>query len=293
LEDRLAAFFGAGRALAVPTGYMTNAVVADSLAGEVSHVLIDKRAHPSLQDAAGRLCCPVLTFDHRDPGHVARLVQRLPRRARPVLLTDGVFARDGALAPLAEHLDALSPRGLMLVDDAHGAGVLGAHARGTPEHLGVSSPRIIQTVTLSKAFGVYGGAVLATADIVERIVQRSAMFAGSTPLPLCLAAGALTALDLVQTDAARRERLADNTRTMQRLLAAVGVPAPQTPCPILCRIPSTARASRRLEEALWARDILPPRLSYPGVPAQGYYRFAWSSEHTPGQLERLAAALLE
>src|SRR5439155_17340644 len=100
-----------------------------------------------------------------------------------ILLTDGMFSHDGSAAPLAEYLTILPKDALILVDDAHGAGVLGKSGQGALEHAGVSRRRIIQTITLSKAFGIYGGAILGTARLREKIFCRSRMFIGSTPLP--------------------------------------------------------------------------------------------------------------
>ena len=160
LENRLAAFFLAEDALLLPTGFAASLAAAQGLAGSFTHALVDERAHVCLQDAARLLGCPMLRFRHRDAADLARVVGTCGRRAKPILVTDGLFARDGSVAPLKEYLAALPPGGMLLVDDAHAAGVIGAHGRGSLEHCGVPRDRIIQTITLSKAFGVYGGAVL-------------------------------------------------------------------------------------------------------------------------------------
>ena len=125
---------------------------------------MDERAHPALLDAANQLNCPVLKFKHRDADDFARAVARCGRGARPMALTDGMFSHDGSVAPLRAYLKILPRDGLLLVDDAHGAGVLGKTGKGTPEFEKVSRRQIIQCITLSKAFGVYGGAVLARAN---------------------------------------------------------------------------------------------------------------------------------
>ncbi len=174
LEEQLTAFFKAETATLVSTGYLTNLVVAQALAGNFSHALIDEKAHPSLLDAARFLDCPVLQFRHRDAKEVARAVSRCGPGAKLILLTDGMFSHDGSTAPLAEYLKVLPSDALLLVDDAHGAGVLGKTGKGSIEHAGVGRRRMIQTMTLSKAFGTYGGAILGTTALRQRILEHSA-----------------------------------------------------------------------------------------------------------------------
>ncbi len=183
LETELSDFFAAESALLVSTGYSANLVVAQALQGSFSHALLDYDAHPSVADAARLLDCPVLRFKSRDATALAVAVQRCGPGAKLLVLTDGMFSHDGSAAPLAQYLEVLPKDALILVDDAHGAGVLGRTGKGTLEHAGVSRRRIIQTMTLSKAFGAYGGAILGTARLRQRILDRSRMFVGSTPCP--------------------------------------------------------------------------------------------------------------
>src|SRR5438477_4962766 len=143
LEQRLADFFAVPDAVLLSNGYATNLVVAQTLAGTFSHVFIDERAHASLVDAAAFFDCPVIRFSHRDPESVARVVQRIGLQSRPVLLSDGMFSHDGELAPLGAYLRILPRDAAILLDDAHGTGVLGRTGRGTIEELDVRSKRII------------------------------------------------------------------------------------------------------------------------------------------------------
>src|SRR5512133_3139652 len=186
LERHLASFFDVQDALLVSTGYMSNLVTAQALARSFSHALIDARSHSSLQEAAQLLECPVLMFAHRSPEDVARCLRRCGTQSRSILLTDGMFSHDGSIAPLDRYLQILPPDSLILVDDAHGAGVIGKCGRGAAEHCGVDRKRIVQTITLSKGFGVYGGAMLGTKRLTGLVLQRSHMLVGSTPVPLPL-----------------------------------------------------------------------------------------------------------
>ncbi len=292
LEDWLAHFFDAPAALLVHAGYAANPITAQALAGEVTHVLLDTRAHAGLRDAAGLVGCPVREYAHRDAADLRRRLRRLPAGARPLVLTDGLFARDGSLAPLPEILDMLPARGRVLLDDAHGAGVLGPTGRGTPEHFGLADPRLVRTLTLSKAFGAFGGVILCSAALRDRILRDSRWFGGSTPPPLPAVAAALAAGRRIQKDAAMRVRLRANTALLKTAARAAGFEAPDNPAPIVALPPDGPAAIRRLNKALLARGVYPSRIrGYPGSPAGGYFRFTVSSEHTAEQLAALAAAL--
>jgi 7-keto-8-aminopelargonate synthetase-like enzyme len=291
LETALADFFAAESALLVSSGYMTNLVAAQALAGNFSHALIDDSAHPSLSDAARFLDCPVLRFKSRDAEALAGAVRRCGPQSKLLVLTDGMFSHDGSAAPLAEYLAILPKDALLLVDDAHGAGVLGRTGKGAIEHAGVSRRRVIQTVTLSKAFGAYGGAILGPAQLRQRILDRSRMFVGSTPLPLPVAQAALTGVRILKSDRSLRRRLAANATYVKTALRVAGLALAETPGPIIPLSPGRPSEAARLQRALLAANIYPPFIKYPGGPRNGYFRFVISSEHSRAQLDRLIKAL--
>ena len=291
LEAAVAGFFSAESALLVATGYMTNLVVAQALAGDFSHALLDDDAHSSLGDSTRFLDCPVLRFKSRDAGALARAVQRCGPGAKLLVLTDGMFSQDGSAAPLAEYLQVLPKDALLLVDDAHGAGVLGRTGKGAVEHAGVTRRRIIQTITLSKAFGAFGGAILGSARLRRQILNRSAMFVASTPLPLPLANAALAGVKVLKADQSLRRRLVENAAYVKRTLRAAGLPLADTPGPIVRLVPRGSGEAARLQRALLGAGIYPPFIRYPGGPPSGYFRFVISSEHTREQLDRLVEVL--
>ena len=291
LEAELARFFHAPAATLVSSGYVSNLIVAQALAGEFTHALLDERAHTSLQDAARWLGCPIHLFRHRSPPDLARTLRRCGRSQRLLLATDGLFSHDGSVAPLQEYRALLPAKAWMLVDDAHGAGVLGATGQGTLQHLGLTRHHIIQTVTLSKAFGVYGGAILGPERLRLQILARSNLFRGATPMPLPLVSAASQSLQLVRHHPVLQRRLHRNSDLAKAGLRDAGLRVPDFPGPILSMIPRNRRQAARLERALLAEGIHPPRIRYPGGPAEGYFRFAISSEHTPEQIQALVRAL--
>lgn len=291
LEHNLADFLGADSALLVPSGYLSNLVAAQGLAGNFSHALLDEKAHPSLRNAAAMLECPVLRFNHRSPEDLGRAINRCGPQSRLLLLTDGMFSHDGSVAPLAEYLRVLPKDALMMVDDAHGVGVLGPTGKGSLEHAGVSRSRILQTITLSKAIGVYGGAVLGPASLRRRLVERSSLFIGSTPLPLPLVSAALRSLEILRTEKRLKKRLAQNMAYLRNELSRRGWDPVENPGPILAVTPSNPSAARALERSLTRSRIYPPYLKYPGGPEAGYFRFVISSQHTRSQLDKLVESL--
>ncbi len=291
LEARLTKFFGAESALTVPIGYLGNLVAAQALAGSFSHALLDEQAHASLMDAASILECPILRFKHRDPKAVASAVERCGPGAKLILLTDGLFARNGSVAPLEKYRSVLPKDAMMLVDDAHAAGLLGRSGKGSLEYAGIGRAGVIQTITLSKAFGVYGGAILASRAIRSRAMEHSRLFVGSTPLPLPLAYAAQESVKLLQSDRSLKRRLAANADYVHQNLRALPGFAPEGAGPILFVHPKGRGTTRALKERLLRSGIYPSHIRYPGGPVQGFFRFVISSEHSRPQLDRLVAAL--
>ena len=292
LETALAKFFRAEAALVLSDGYLAPLAVAQAFAGEFTHAFIDGLAHGALVDAAKMLGCPVKKFPHRDAAALEKLFANGGKNFRPIILTDGMFSADGAVAPLRAYLKILPRGGMMLVDDAHGVGVLGgAHGRGTLEFEGVSRERVIQCGTLSKAFGAFGGVVLGSRAWREKILAGSRSFGGATPLPPPLAGAALAALKILSADKLRRKKLFSNAAWLRAQLRTAGWEIMETPGPIV-RLPVLKTAEElRLKKLLLAAGIYPPFLKY-GAAAQGTFRFVVSSEHTRAQLQKVLDVLV-
>ncbi len=292
LEAALVRFFACETAVLVANGYVTNLVVAQALAGDFSHVIVDEQAHASLLDAAIFFDCPILKFKHRDAADLLRIVGRIGKQAKSVLLADGVFSHDGSLSPLRKYLKILPRNSVLLVDDAHGAGTLGETGKGAVELEGTPRHRVIQTITLSKGFGVYGGAILCSRSLRERIFARSRMFAGSTPLPLPLASAALKAVQVLAAEKSLRQRLVRNVAFVKGELSKAGANISPPPSPIVAIIPQTVREAERIKARCLAAAVFPSFIKYGGGPQDGYFRFAISSEHTREQLDALVRALV-
>jgi 7-keto-8-aminopelargonate synthetase-like enzyme len=296
LEAALAGFFGVESALLLPDGYFGPLAVAQALAGEPTDVFIDEFAHGALRDAARMFDWVATPFQHRNPADLARQFAWRTRGGgfRPIVLTDGMFGHDGSVAPLREYLELLPAGGRLLVDDAHGVGILGATGRGSLEHAGVPSQlarRVVLCATLSKAFGTYGGVVLGSHALRRKMLAGSRLFAGTTPLPLPLAGAALEALKIMRLEPGRRRRLHKNAGHVRSRLRAAGWDIPEQPGPIVRLPPLDERRTRALKARFLAAGIYPPYFKYGQTSARGFFRLVIASEHTVSQLDQLVAVL--
>lgn len=293
LERRLRSFFAVEAALVVTTGYVANLALAEALAGDFTHAFIDERSHSSLKTALGLTGAKLCSFRHRNPVDLQRQLRSLRNAGRVLLATDGMFAHDGQIAPLPEYARILPKQGLLWVDDAHGAGTLGRTGKGTPELLGLKTAQLVRTITFSKAFGVFGGAILGSNAIREKVIRRSFSFIGQTPPPLPIVAGAIASLQLLRTDPSLRPRLDQNTTFFKSRLRALGFLLPDNPSPIATLVPRRPSEIANFKRALRKHEIFPSWIHYPDGPKHGYFRFALSSEHTRPQLEALLDAFMQ
>jgi 7-keto-8-aminopelargonate synthetase-like enzyme len=291
LERRLADFFQVESATAVSAGYMASLVATQGFAGEFSHAFIDSESHSSLADAAPSLQARVVPFHRGDVKDLHRRLKASRNLRRVVVITEGLFGHNGEMAPLGEYLEVMPRSGMLLVDDAHGVGTLGGTGKGTVEALGIPSDRVIRAMTLSKAFGVYGGAVLGSRRLQQRIFAGSSAFMGNTPLPPPLAAAAMASLSVMQKDGSLRERLRQNTARVKDALRGNGLTVGHASSPIVSIEPLSAARSAELRKRLLNHGIYPSFIHYPGGPRDGFFRFAISSEHSPDQLTALVDAL--
>ena len=293
LESALAKFFASETAVVVPDGYFAPIVAAQALARDYSHVFIDEFAHGALRDAARMFDCTITPFKHKDAADLRRLIAQCGPASRPIVLTDGLFGHDGSVAPLREYLTILPKNGLLLVDDAHGAGTIGATGKGSLEYEGVKRQRVVQCATLSKAFGAYGGVILGSSALRKRILERSRPFTGTTPLPLPLAGAALEALKLLKREPDRRKRLKENQTHVRNALRAAGWEIADAPGPMI-RLPAMKESlNAKLRARLLKAGIYPPFLKYGNTSSGGSFRFIISSEHTRAQLDKVIALLTD
>jgi 7-keto-8-aminopelargonate synthetase-like enzyme len=295
-EGEIAAFFAAEAAWLLPSGWLGPSVLLDVYHRSGDRLFLDQHAHFALRDAARLAGGPVVVFDHADAEHLrGRIRSTLLAGERPVVLTDGVFPVSGAVAPLRAYLEVLGDfdDALLLVDDAHGFGVLGDEGRGSAEYYGIwEHPRVLVTGTASKALGGYGGLISGTAEAMDKIRADSPWFAGSTPVPTPVAAATAAALRIVRQEPQLRSRLAGNVRTVREGLRALGLAVEDRPTPIIPLVLSDGAAMKRLHEALREDGVLAPYISrYAGLGAQGALRIAVFATHQAKHIQLLLDAL--
>lgn len=292
LEERLARFLGCERALYFTTGYMANVGVIPALVGRGDAVFADRLIHASLVDGALLSRANLTRYPHNDMAALETALQA-STAPRKLIVTDGVFSMDGDIAPLAEllalaeHFDAW-----LLVDDAHGFGVLGPQGRGALAEAGLASWRIILIGTLSKAAGVSGAFAAGQADVIEWLMQKARTGIFTTASPPVLAAALLTSIDLIEQGDFRRERLNTMIDVLQGTLKLKRwqlLPSRTAVQPV--QIGDNAEALR-VAAALRDAGVLVPAIRPPTVPkGTARLRISLSARHEVEDVLRLANLL--
>ena len=300
LEEAVAAFTGRERALLFSTGYMANLAVITALAGPGDLVLLDRLDHASLIDGARLSGARFKRYPHNDAASAGRELQAGasdPERTC-LLATDGVFSMDGDLAPLPDLARACAAhQSWLVVDDAHGLGVVGSTGRGTLEHFGLAPTDVPLLVgTFGKAFGTFGAFVAGDRDVIELLVQKARPYVYTTALPQALAAATRRALELADRESWRRERVATLTARFRKGAAERGIPLATsrltgaTPIqPVILGSPETAlRAQDQLLQAgFWVAAIRPPTVP----PGSSRLRVTLSAAHSEAHVDALLDAL--
>lgn len=291
LERDLARFFGVEAVLLVPDGYLSNLIFAQGLPPGIATVLCDRESHVSVRDAiaaAGRATREYAFVDARSAAEAMRGLDGAPF----ALFTDGVFPVLREFAPLASLLSLLPRDGVLVVDDCHGVGVLGARGRGSVERAGISDARVVITGTLSKALGCYGGFIAASREHVERTRAHARAYVGSTPIPPALACAASAALRVIDEEPRRRARLAEHTLRVRALFQRLGLPLNAAGVPVFAFQLDSSHRMEHVYTELLARGLLVPCVHYPDG-LGGYFRLALRADHSDTQVDALIGALLE
>jgi len=292
LETALAEFVRMPRALLFSTGYLANIGVVTALAGREDAVFSDALNHASLIDGIRLSHAQVVRFAHCDVNALGRALEQSQARSRFVV-TEGVFSMDGDIAPLPAILELCERfEAWLLVDDAHGFGVLGAEGRGVLEHFGMASPRIIYVGTLGKAAGVSGAFVAGAATMVEAVLQRARSYIYTTASPPFLAAAVEASLTIIREETWRRRRLSALIDLLKRGLRGSRARLSPSETPIQPLIIGGNADAVRASQALRERGIIVPAIRPPTVPeGTARLRISLSSAHDEADVEGLVVAL--
>lgn len=295
LEIALASFSGFPRALLFSTGYMANMAVVTALMDRGDVIFADRLNHASLNDAALLSRARLIRYPHLDLEALARQLAQTKGRRR-LVMTDAVFSMDGDSAPindllkLCQHFDAW-----LLLDDAHGFGVLDEQGRGSlyfPEIVDRNGPHLIYMATLGKAAGVSGAFVAAPANIIETLIQYGHTYGYTTATPPLLAQALLTSLELIARQPWRRRQLQTLINQLRHGLQSLPWRLMPSITPIQPLLIGGSREAVQLSKALRKRGIWVPAIRPPTVPdGTARLRITLSAAHTEADIDRLVVVL--
>ncbi|CAG1008197.1 glycine C-acetyltransferase [Phycisphaerales bacterium] len=290
LERDLARWMNQDAAILLAEGYTANIALAQALARDHGIALIDAKAHRSLRAAATAAGMQVFEYEHRSPTSAAWLCRQYGDQG-VAILTDGVFAADGALAPIPGLLDVLpGRRATLVVDDCHGVAVLGARGSGTVEHFGIRDERIAITTTLAKGVGCYGGAVIGRRKLIDSVREHADVYRRSTPVPTPFASAARAAVGVIERQPALLDALRRNIAQVRGGLNAIGIGVHGEDAPIFTFVLDPRERMPRIHHALLTEGLYAPLIEYPGGPTDQFFRITVTAAHTPEQIDRLLAA---
>jgi 8-amino-7-oxononanoate synthase len=294
LERALAGFVGLPRALYFSTGYMANLGIIPALVGPGDTVFCDRLNHACLIDATRLSRAEFRVYPHCDVAALERQLAK-SRSPRKLVATDTVFSMEGDIAPLPELL-ALCEQydAWLLVDDAHGFGVLGDNGRGSLSHFKISSPRILYMGTLGKAAGVFGAFAAGEAEVIEWLLQRARTYVFTTASPPMLASALMASLRIIATEDWRQRRIRELIDRLRAGLAGLPWHLLPSETAIQPLIVGDNDAAVRLMEKLLERAIWVPAIRPPTVPeGTARLRISLSAAHTADEVDRLISAVRE
>ncbi len=288
LEKRMAAFKKVEAAITFQSGFSANGATIPALVGKEDVIFSDALNHASIIDGARLSGAKIIVYEHCDPvDAAAKIEQHLPNYRRGLMITDGVFSMDGDIAPLDEICEAAEDLGLLLmVDDAHGEGVLGRGGRGIVDHFGLHGRVHVEVGTLSKAFGVVGGLVTGAAVIVEWLRQRGRPFLFSSAMTAPDVAACIEAVNVLSESTELVDRLWDNAATLKEGMRSLGFDIGHSQTPIIPVMLGEAPLAQAFSRKLFEAGVFATAIGYPTVPmGKARIRVMNSAAHSREDLE--------
>jgi len=296
LEAELAQFFGSEAALAFNTGYMANVGVIPALVGPGDVLVSDELNHASIIDGARLARAEVAVFRHGDVDSFTETLYKVRAKARRVLVAvDGVYSMDGDVAPVAEIVKrAHEADAMVLLDDAHGTGILGARGRGTAEAAGVLSEVDILMGTLGKSIGSFGAFIAGSTSLRELLINTARSFIFSCALAPAQVEAARVSIRLIDEEPWRRERLAANCDRLRRRLADAGISTAPSTTHILPVVLGENERTMAVCEDLLHRGYYAQGIRHPSVPRGcARLRITPMATHDESEIDGLADAIID
>lgn len=289
LEDRLAKFKGVQSAITFQSGFTANLATIPALVGKEDVVFSDRLNHASIIDGCRLSGAKILPYDHCDPVSLETVIkENLSQFRRALIVTDGVFSMDGDVAPLDKIYDVAERYDILLmVDDAHGEGVLGKGGRGIVDHFGLHGKVDVEVGTMSKAFGVMGGVVAGDPVIVEWLRQRGRPFLFSSAMTVPDVAACIAAVDLLENSTELVDRLWENARLFKAGMKTLGFDTGVSTTPITPVMLGEAPLAQQFSRELYEVGVFAMALGFPTVPqGKARIRVMISAAHSQDDLNK-------
>jgi glycine C-acetyltransferase len=287
LEEKLAAFKRAEACITLQSGFMANLATIPALVGKGDVIFSDELNHASIIDGSRLSRATIVRYAHNNVDDLRQKIAETTEYGRRLIVTDGVFSMDGDIAPLDKICEVAEDHDILLmVDDAHGEGVLGEGGRGIVDHFGLHGRVDIEVGTLSKAFGVMGGLVAGKQPIIDWLRQRGRPFLFSSALTVPDTAACLAAVELLQESTELVDRLWNNAALFKQEMQAMGFNTGVTQTPIVPVMLGEATLAQKFSQRLFEEGVFAMAIGYPTVPqGKARIRVMNSAAHSQNDLE--------
>ncbi len=293
MEERFAQFHGAEGCISFATGYMANLGTIAALVGPVDAVIVDRLDHASIIDGCRLSRAKLLVYRHGDATSLENVLSGAHGFNRKLVVTDSVFSMDGDMCPLpdivtlSKHYDAM-----VMVDEAHAVGVVGDAGRGVVEYYGLEGQVDVVMGPLSKAFGGVGGYIVGSESLITYLQNRCRSFIYTTAPPPAACGAAIEAINIVEKEPERRQRLWENVKYLKQSLTARKVDTTKSASQIVAVVVGEADRAMALSRKLFKKSILVPAIRPPTVPkGTSRLRIMVTSEHEKEDIDRLVSLL--
>ena len=293
VEEKIAHLKKQESGLLFNSGYMANIGIINALAGEGDAIFSDQLNHASIVDACRMSKAETKVYSHKDMDALEGILKQSTHYKRRLLVTDGIFSMDGDIAPLPDLVNLAARYGCMLmVDDAHGTGVLGANGGGTGEHFGLEDKIDVSMGTFGKALGGFGAFAAGDRTLRPLLINFARSFIFTTGLPPAVLASVLAALELLEEEPALRERLWENVRFFRKGMEKIGFTASEHKTPIIPLLLGDASLTMQMGEMLFNKGVFMQGIRPPAVPqGSSRLRITIMATHTVEQMEYALEAL--
>lgn len=287
LEERLAKFVKKDAAITFSTGFQTNLGIISAIVGKDDYIIADRQNHASLVDGCRLSFAKTVKFKHNDMADLERALRLIPEDCGKLIIVDGVFSMEGDIANLPDIVTLAKKYGAkIMVDDAHGFGVLGKHGRGTAEHFGLEDEVDIIMSTFSKSLASLGGFMAAKKEVISYVKHSSRPFIFSASIPPSNAAAALEALNILEAEPERIKMLMDVAEYMRNGLEGIGITISRSQTPIIPVMTwddfNTFKIAKELlDEGVYVNPVVSPAVNK----GEALLRTSYTATHTKDQLD--------